>query len=444
MSKNKEAILFWMPIWDGYHLGAWRAEDAPSDSTMNFAEIRAKVQAAERAKFHACFIADSLVVGVEGGQLSDAALSRTGKGVLFEPMTLMSALSMCTERIGLVCTGNTTYNEPFTLARQFASLDHLSGGRSGWNVVTGAGPKESKNFGREQHMAHETRYARGQEFFDATTGLWDSWEDDAWVLDKESGIYFDPAKLHTLNYRGEHLSVAGPLSVSRPVQGHPVIAQAGSSPVGRAFAARVADVVYTIQIDIKSAQEFYASLKDEVAANGRNPDHVKILPALDLMVGRSQAHAEEKLARLDSLVDPKVGLERLSAYLEFDLSDVPLDGPLPEIPETEFGAKTRQKHFLTVAERDNLTVRELMHFAMRFGAIAGTATTIADMIQEWVESGASDGVNITFSDASDSMEIFIDEVIPELQRRGVFHEDYRGSTLRENLGIPRPSNRFAA
>jgi N-acetyl-S-(2-succino)cysteine monooxygenase len=228
------------------------------------------------------------------------------------------------------------------------------------------------------------------------------------------------------------------------VQGHPVIAQAGSSPVGRAFAARVADVVYTVQIDVDSAQQFYARLKEEVAENGRNPEHVKVLPALDLMVGRSQAHAEEKLARLDSLVDPKVGLERLSAYLEFDLSDVPLDGPLPEIPETEFGARTRQKHFLGIAERDNLTVRELMHVAMRFGAIAGTATTIADMIQEWVESGASDGANITFSDASDSMEIFIDEVVPELQRRGVFHSDYRGSTPRENLGIPRPANRFAA
>jgi FMN-dependent oxidoreductase (nitrilotriacetate monooxygenase family) len=432
-----------MPMWGGFHEAAWRADEAPFDPAMNLVEMRRMLRTAERGKFHACFLADTLSVGAEGADVPPKLLSRTAKAVRWEPITLLAALSQCSERIGLLATSSTTYNEPYHVARFFASLDHLSGGRAGWNVVTSGSNGESYNFGRDQHMEHTVRYARGQEFVDAVIGLWDSWEDDAVACDKASGVFFDPEKLHPVDYRGEHLSAAGPLNMSRPPQGHPVIAQAGSSEVGRAFAARNADVIYTLQADLEKGKEFYAEVKEQVAENGRDPEHVKILPALICVVGRSQADADEKLAALDSLVDPAVGLDNLSKMLEHDLSEVPIDSPMPEIPDAQVGSKTRQRYFLDLAKRDNLTVRELMQIAARRGAVAGSANSIADRIQEWVQAGAADGMNITFADATDSLDVFVDEVIPELQRRGIFHREYRGSTLREDLGIPRPVNRFA-
>lgn len=443
MPSNKDIILFWMPEWSGFHVGAWRDVDGPSRSLPTFESIQRMVHAAERGKVHGCFLADQLVVGFEGVRVSTDALRHTAKGVRYEPITLMSALSVCTKRIGLLCTANATFNEPFHVARQFASLDHLSGGRAGWNVVTGTGPDEAMNFGRDESMTHGTRYERAQEFFDVVTGLWDSWEDDAFVCDKDSGLFFDAEKLHALDYHGEHLTVAGPLNIPRPVQGHPVIAQAGSSASGRAFAARNADVIYTLQTDIDRGKEFYAEVKDQVAENGREPEHVKILPGLILVLGRSQADADEKLARLDDLVPSEVGLDRLNSLLQTDLSGYPLDGPVPDIPETQLGAKSRQQRFLDVAKRDNLTLRQAMQAAARLYAVAGTAATIADNIQEWADARAADGFNLTFADAGDSLELFVNELIPELQRRGVFQTEYRGITLRENLGIPRPANRFA-
>lgn len=442
MQNNNDIILFWMPEWNGFHVSAWHDTDSPGSPLASLKWMRQMVQAAERGKVHGCFLADQLVVGFEGVGVSKNGLSRTAKGVRYEPITLMSALAGCTERIGLIGTANTTFNEPFHVARQFASLDHLSGGRAGWNVVTGTGPAEAINFGRDHAMTHATRYERGQEFFDVVCGLWDSWEDDAFICDRASGIFFDPDKLHTLDYHGDHLAVAGPLNIVRPVQGHPVIAQAGSSEAGRAFAARNADVIYTIQTDLEKGKAFYAEVKEQVAEAGRDPDHVKILPGLIPVLGRSQADADEKLARLDGLVAPEVGMDRLNSLLQTDLSEFPLDGPVPDMPETELGAKSRQQRFLDRIRRDNLTVREAMQVAARLNAVAGTATSIADIIQEWVEAGAADGMNVTFADASDSMHIFVDELIPELQRRGVFHTDYRGSTLRDSLGIPRPANRF--
>lgn len=440
MSDKRQAILFFFPEWGGMHLGAWREPAAPDDPTMDAAVIRAMAQTAERGKFHALFLADGLAFR---HAMSPAALSRTTKGSRLDPIAVMAALSWVTERIGLVCTASTTYNEPFHVARKFASLDHLSGGRAGWNVVTSATPGESVNFGSEELMEHDLRYERGQEFYDVVCGLWDSWEDDAFIRDKASGVYFDVEKLHPLNHVGTHLSVAGPLPTSRPPQGHPLIAQAGSSTAGRAFAARIADVVYTIQGQLEPAKAFYAEVKEQAVANGRDPEHIKILPALILVVGRTQADAEERLAQLDELVDPEVGLEQLEAIVEADLSGYPLDGPLPEIPETERGARTRQQHFIGIARRDNLTIRQLMQVTARTGAMAGDRHSIADHIEEWVSARAADGFTITFADTSDSLDLFVDEVIPELQRRGIFHTDYAGRTLRENLGIPRPANRFA-
>jgi FMN-dependent oxidoreductase (nitrilotriacetate monooxygenase family) len=445
MIKNRDAVLFWMPEWGGFHVTAWRAADAPPDPVMDLEMIRRMIQTAERGKFHACFIADGLAVGFEGATVSPSALSKAAKAIRWEPITLLAALSGCTTRIGLLATASTTYNEPYHVARMFASLDHLSGGRAGWNVVTSKGTGgEAQNFGREEHMEHAARYERAQEFYEVVTGLWDSWEDDAFVRDKSSGSYFRPEKLHALDYHGTFLSVAGPLNIPRPPQGHPVIAQAGSSGPGRAFASRNADVIYTLQADIAQGKAFYDDVKEQAAENGRSPEHIKILPALKLLVGRSQAEADEKLARLDALVDPELGMEQLSKTVGMDLSEYPLDGPVPDIPETQLGSKGGQRYYLDLAKRDNLTVRQLMQVAAGHGTITGTATSIAEMMQEWLEAGAADGFNVTFTDAIDSLDLFVDEVIPELQRRALFRTDYRGHTLRDDLALPRPANRFVA
>jgi FMN-dependent oxidoreductase (nitrilotriacetate monooxygenase family) len=355
----------------------------------------------------------------------------------------MAALTGHTRDIGLLLTESTTYNEPYHVARQFASLDHLSGGRAGWNVVTSGTPEESVNFGQDQHMDHDLRYQRAEEFFDVVTGLWDSWEEDAFTRDKTTGRYFDPERMHALNYKGRFLSVAGPLTVSRSPQGRPLIAQAGSSDVGRRFAAKVADVIYTMQPTLELGRKFYSEVKGLVSDAGRPPDEVKVLPALVTVVGTSQAEADDRLAQLDELVDPVIGLEQLRSLIDMDLSSFPLDGPVPEVPETKLGSKTRQRFFLDKARRENLTVRQLMQHAARTGAIAAGPMELADYIEEWLVADAADGFNITFADTSSSLDNFVNLVIPELQRRGVFHQDYEGSTLRENLGIPEPGNRYA-
>jgi len=443
MTRKKEAILLWMPAYLGFHSMAWRQERACRTNEMDFDILRRQIQIAERGKFHGAFFADTVAVGVHSADVSMDALSRTAKASAWEPVTLLSALAACTSRIGLLGTVTTSYAEPYNVARMFASLDHISGGRAGWNVVTTSHPKSATNFGLEAHYSHADRYERCEEFFNVVAGLWDSWEDDAFIRDKASGRYFDPAKLHALNHRGRYQAVAGPLNIARPPQGHPVIAQAGSSVPGRAFAARHADLIYTMQAEIKHAKQFYDDVKGQAAENGRDPDHVKILPAIGLMVGRSRAHAEEKMASLDELVDPVFGLEVLASYVRADLSGYPLDGPVPEIPVDESGSVTSQKYWLDLAKRDNLTIRQLMQVVTRLGTAPGSPVDIADMIEEWMEAGACDGFNITLASDEDSLELFVDEVIPELQRRGLFQTEYRGRTLRENLGLPRPENRFA-
>jgi FMN-dependent oxidoreductase (nitrilotriacetate monooxygenase family) len=290
-------------------------------------------------------------------------------------------------------------------------------------------------------MGFADRYERAEEFFDVVTGLWDSWEDDAFVRDKASGLYFHPEKVHALNHRGKHLSVAGPLNIARPPQGHPVIAQAGSSTSGRAFAARIADLIFTMQTELKSAKQFYDDLKSQAVSLGRDPNQIKILPVIIFSVGHSMAHAEDKLARFDALVDPVFGMELLNAVVKADLSGYPLDGPVPDVP-AHYDSKMSQNYFLGIAKRDNLTIRQLMQVVARISAVPGTATSIADRFEEWMEAGAADGFNIQFANSADSLEIFVDEVIPELQRRGLFQTEYRGKTFRQNLGLPRPQNRF--
>ncbi len=425
----------------GHHVAAWRHPDAQADAGVNFAHYAALARAAEAAKFDLVFLADG--VSVRGDDID--ALSRTATRYVgqFEPITLLSAVAALTSRIGLVATASTTYNEPFHIARKYASLDHISGGRAGWNLVTSADEREAYNFGREAHLAHALRYQRAEEFYDVVTGLWDTWEDDAFLRDKESGIFFDPEKLHYLEHQGEHFRVRGPLNVPRPPQGHPVVVQAGSSEAGKALAARSAEVIFTAQQTLEDAQAFYADVKGRLAAHGRTPDELKIMPGVFPVVGRTRAEAEAKYQEIQDLIHPVVGLSLLSKHIGADLTGVDVDGPLPDLPETN-GAKSRQALLVALARRENLTIRELyLRIAGARGhwTVVGTAEDIADQLQERFEGYGADGFNVMPPHLPKGLDDFIEHVIPELRRRGLFRTEYEGKTLRENLGLARPPHR---
>jgi N-acetyl-S-(2-succino)cysteine monooxygenase len=430
----------------GHHVASWLHPDAQIDAGTNFRHYVELAQMSERAKFDLMFLADALAV--RDGNLEP--LSRWPQYMAyFEPITLLSGIAGLTERIGLVSTATTSYNEPYNVARKFASLDHISGGRAGWNVVTSANISEAFNFGREAHFEHGERYDRALEFTEVVFGLWDSWDDDAFLRDRTTGRYFDPTKLHTLNHKGEHFSVRGPLNVARPPQGRPVIFQAGSSEVGRELAARTAEAVFTPQHSLEGAQAFYRDLKGRMAKYGRSPDHLVIMPGLNPIVGRTRQEAEEKHRYLQSLIHPDVGLELLSnALADFDLRPYDLDGPLPEaaFSVTPKGSTTSFRNVLSWAMEENLTIRQLyQRFAGARGqrTVIGTAADIVDQMQEWFVNRGVDGFLIQPSHFPGGLQDFIDLVIPELRERGLFRTEYNGTTLRDHLGLPRPRSRYA-
>ncbi|WP_116793535.1 LLM class flavin-dependent oxidoreductase [Achromobacter dolens] len=403
-----------------------------------FEHLKRYAQALERARFDAFFMADHLALL----NMPIEALKRSHTATSFEPFTLLSALSQVTERLGLVATASTTFDEPFHVARRFASLDHLSQGRAGWNIVTTSNPDAALNFGRTEQPDHARRYARAREFYDVVTGLWDSWADDAFIRDADSGIYFDPARLRTLDHRGEHLSVRGPLHIARPVQGWPVIVQAGASEPGRQLAAETAEVVFAASATLEDGQRFYADVKGRMDALGRDRDHLKILPGVLVVVGETDDQARAIRARLDSLVHYESAIASLSVALGCDASRFDPDAPLPPLPETN-ASKSSQERVLRLAERESLTVRQLAQRLGGYGGLAmvGTAARIADQMQEWLETEASDGFNVMFPWLPGGLDAFVGQVVPELQRRGIFRREYEGRTLRENLGLPRPANR---
>ncbi len=430
----------------GHHVASWLHPDAQIDAGTNFRHYVELAQMSERAKFDLMFLADALAV--RDGNLEP--LSRWPQYMAyFEPITLLSGIAGLTERIGLVSTATTSYNEPYNVARKFASLDHISGGRAGWNVVTSANISEAFNFGREAHFEHGERYDRALEFTEVVFGLWDSWDDDAFLRDRATGRYFDPAKLHTLNHKGEHFSVRGPLNVARPPQGRPVIFQAGSSEVGRELAARTAEAVFTPQHSLEGAQAFYRDLKGRMAKYGRSPEHLVVMPGLNPIVGRTRREAEEKHRYLQSLIHPDVGLELLSnALADFDLRPYDLDGPLPEAAYsvTPKGSTTSFRNVLSWAKEENLTIRQLyQRFAGARGqrTVIGTAADIVDQMQEWFDNRGVDGFLIQPSHLPGGLQDFIDLVIPELRERGLFRTEYNGTTLRDHLGLPRPRSRYA-
>jgi len=428
---------FMRPI--SIHTGAWRYPGAVADANFNFPLIRHLVQRLEAAKFDAFFMADHLAVL----NMPVDALKRSHTVTSFEPFTLLSALAGATSRIGLVATASTTYDEPFHIARRFASLDHLSEGRAGWNVVTTGNPETARNFGQDDHLEHATRYARAREFFDVVTGLWDSFADDAFVRDQASGIFFDPDKLHVLNHQGDFLSVRGPLNIARPVQGWPVIVQAGASDAGRQLAAETAEVIFGASDSLASGQAFYADIKGRMAAIGRDGDALKILPAAFVVVGETDAEAQAKRAHLDSLVHYDSGIRSLSIALGHDVSGYDPDGPLPDIPDSN-ASKSARDRFVEAGRRPGVTIRDLAAKAGAHGGLAfvGSPATIADGMERWLHERGSDGFNVMFSHAPGGVEEFCDMVVPELQRRGLFRRDYAGTTLRDHLGLQRPANRF--
>ncbi|MGE9763273.1 LLM class flavin-dependent oxidoreductase [Pseudomonas sp. PDM20] len=424
----------------GHHVSAWRHPDVPANGGLDFRLYKRLAQVAEAAKFDALFVADS--VAAPTGDIA----SRMARSDHFEPLTLLSALAAVTERIGLVGTVTTSYNEPYHVARKFASLDHLSEGRAGWNLVTSDAAAEALNFNRQEHFGHAERYARAREFHEVVTGLWDSWEDDAFTRDKTSGQYYDPAKLHVLNHEGENFRVQGPLNVARSPQGRPVIVQAGSSETGRELAAQTAEVVFTAQTSLAAARDFYNDLKGRLPRFGRSADDLRIMPGVFVVVGQSQAEAQEKFEAFQELVEPQVGVALLSRMLgNFDLSAYPLNGPLPELPLTDSGQRSRQLLLTELAGRENLTLAQLgRRIAGGRGhySLIGTPAQIADELQAWFEGGVADGFNVLVPHLPGGLEDVANHVVPELQRRGLFRREYSGSTLREHLGLKRPANRY--
>lgn len=440
MSQKKQLHLtaFMRPV--SLHTGAWRYPGSYPDANFNLAHLKTFIKTLEEAKFDAFFMADHLAVL----NMPTEALKRSHTVTSFEPFTLLSALSQVTDKIGLAATASTTYDEPYHIARRFASLDHLSNGRAAWNIVTTGNPESSKNFGSEEHLEHSQRYKRAREFYDVVTGLWDSFADDAFVRDQESGTYFDPEKMHVLNHKGDDLSVRGPLNIARPIQGWPVIVQAGQSEPGRQLAAETAEVVFCAPRDIDGARELYADIKGRARAAGRDPNHIKILPAALIIIGDTVDEARQKRLHLDSLVHYDSAIASLSINLGTDASGFDPDGPLPsELPETN-ASKTSRAGVLKLAETEGLTVRQL---AQRYGgysglAFVGTPESVADELEAWLEAEAADGFTVTFPFLPQGLEDVARRLVPELQRRGVFREDYAGTTLREHLGLPRPENRF--
>lgn len=439
MRKDRQIKLGAFLMTDGHHIAAWRHHRAPANAHVRIDHYLRLARIAEAAKLDALFLSDSL--GVRDTNVN--SVSRTSRNVGFEPLTLLSALSVVTHHIGLIGTASTSFNEPFHIARKFASLDLMSGGRAGWNLVTSSGEEEARNFNLDAHVPHADRYDRAREFVEVVKGLWNSWEDDAFIRDKIDGAFFEKDKLHPLNHRGRHFKVDGPLNVARSPQGHPVIVQAGASEDGRALAGASAEAIFCAHRTLAEARAFYADIKTRAANAGRDPDHVKVMPGVFPVLGRTEAEAWEKFEELQGLIQPEVGLQLLSTVMGVpDLSGYDVDGPLPDLPPTN-GPKSRQQLLVDAARRDNLTIRQLylsIAGARGHWQVVGTPEQIADALEERFVKEGADGFNIMAPHLPGGLEDFIEQVLPVLRKRGLFRKEYEGTTLRENLGLPFPEH----
>ncbi len=426
----------------GYHPAAWRHPDVPADGTLHVEHYVRSAQIAERGKLDMIFFADGA-----GSRQSDdppGSLARTGRDMIeLEPTMLLPALAMVTRHVGLVATASTTYNEPYNLARRLATLDLISMGRAGWNVVASWSALEAQNFGLDTTLDYDTRYARSAEFVEVVKGLWDGWEDGALLLDQASGQYFDPAKMHVLNHRGRFFKVRGPLSVAGMPQGHPVIVQAGASDQGRELGAATADVIYAISASLEDGRAYYNDVKGRMARYGREPDDLKIMPALCPVVAPTRAAAQAKYDQLQALFDPLAGLGSLHGTFG-DLSGYPLDEPIPPDVIGDQELRSISARLVERARTEKLTIRDLyLRSGITGSAQIGTPADIADFMQAWFEAGACDGFNITPATLPGGGEDFVEWVVPELRRRGLFRSDYEHATLRGNLGLPPIINRYS-
>jgi FMN-dependent oxidoreductase (nitrilotriacetate monooxygenase family) len=436
-ARTMHLALFINPT--GHHQASWRHPRADPDAGINFAHYRDLARIAERARFDALFLADNQAVRLG----PPATVSRVAQYVAnFEPLTLLSALAAVTRRIGLIATASTSYNYPYQVARKFASIDHISAGRAGWNIVTSGMAQEAFNFGRDEHYEHELRYERAAEFVEVCKSLWDSWEDDAFPRNAASGTFSDPEKLHVWAHEGAHFRVRGPLNIPRPPQGYPVLVQAGSSSTGIDFASRVAEMIFVTPLTLAEAQAGYREIKRRVAEHGRDPEHVKVMPGLAVIAGATGADADADYELLQSLLHVDVALNILSMKMNHvDLTGQPLDAPLDEslLPS---GASTYFRQWAEIGRNEGLTLRQL---ALRASAslaglaVRGSGEHIADVMEEWFRSEAADGFNIQPAYLPGGLHDFVTHVIPVLRRRGLVRREYRGRTLRDHFGLPRPA-----
>jgi len=440
MSDRRQLALNLFIYPGGHHEAAWRYKSSAANRILDVSFYQELTQRAETHKFDAIFFAD-------GPALADNV--RYAQRFRFEPITWLAAIAAVTERIGLIATASTTYTEPYNLARLFASLDHLSQGRAGWNIVTTSTPQAAQNFGLPEHPSHHERYERAREYLDVITKLWDSWEDDAVVNDPVSGIFADTSKIHTIDHVGKYLHVRGPLNISRTPQGRPVYVQAGSSDDGRAFAARFAEAIFTAHQTLAGAREFYADTKRQAGSFGRSPDQIKILPGISPFIGSTQTEADRLQEEFNDLIQPDYSLAQLRQMIGLDLTGFDLDSPFPRHLIDTTGARgvaSRFKLVVDIVDREKPTIRQLVQRlagARGHWVIAGPPEKIADNIQTWFENGAADGFNVMPPWLPGGFDIFAEQVVPILRKRGLFRDDYTGKTLREHYGLSRPASVFA-
>jgi alkanesulfonate monooxygenase len=426
----------------GYHPTGWLDPTVPAGGNMSFPFYVDLARTLERGLFDILFLADHNAFFAS--DVPKGSLGRAAGGADLEPITLLSALSAVTSHIGLVSTTSTTLHQPYQMARQFGSLDHISGGRAGWNVVTSSRDAEARNYSEDKILEKSLRYERAKEALEVCFGLWDSWEEDAFPHDRERGVYFDSSKMHPIMHKGKFFRVDGPLTLPRSPQGRPVIFQAGASEGGLDFAASSADVVYGLQSDLDEAKAAYRSMKERVQKFGRSPDSIRILPGLLPVVAETREGAQALLRQMQKELDPLVGLQRLGRHFG-DLSKYDIDGPLPDEVKSISGI-SRSDLYLQQARRMNWSIRQLYENAVisdQHLEVVGSPQDVADVMEQWFTEGAADGFNILPAKSPRDILAFVDLVIPELQRRGLFRKAYEATTLRENLGLPPIPSRHA-
>ena len=443
MSKRQIKLGAFIPT-TSQHVAGWRHPESRPQDHLNIDYAIELAKTAERGLFDAYYLADGLSVRWSSAVEGEKGLG--DKGVGFEPVTLFAALSAVTQNIGFIATASTTYEDPYILARKFASLDHISKGRAAWNVVTTASADAAKNFNIQQHPEPKERYERADEFIEVTQKLWDSWEDDTFHYNKETGQFFDARKQHQPNHQGQYYQVLGALNVSRPPQGYPVIVQAGQSEDGRELAGKYAEVIFTAQQNLADAQAFYRDVKNRLVKYGRHADDLKIMPGVSIFVAKTEQEAQEKYDFLNSLIHPEVGLSLLSALAGgINLAKFDLDAPFPKIEDADINFSSRQQMMIDIARKHNFSIRQLYQYiasARGHWTLIGTPEQVVDQLQEWFENDAADGFNVLPPTTPAGLNDFVDLIVPELQRRGLFRTAYEGKTLRENLGLKRPENQY--